>query len=169
MDNDDKILDEPTGFGNSLISWEVDEHVRHNRTLAWYIIVAVIGVGLIVYALLTANFLFAVIILLFGVISYLAGLRDSERVQVHITDNGALFGAAFYPYKNIKDFAIIYEPPEVKVLYLDFHSGLHPMMSIPLEDTDPNHVRECLLPYVKEDLKRKEETLTDLVSRLYKL
>ena len=43
------------------------------------------------------------------------------------------------------------------------------MMSIPLEDIDPNEVRETLLPYTHENLDRTEETLTDLFSRLYKI
>ena len=156
-------------IGNVLMSWEVDEYHKHDRSLAWYIIVSVVAVGLIIYALMTANFLFAVVILMIGIISFLSGMRHPNRVEVHITDNGAQLGSIFTPYKEMKDFSVVYDPPEVKTLYLDFKSALRPMMSIPLEDVDPNTVREALLPFVLEDLERTEETLTDLASRLYKI
>ncbi len=157
------------GFGNKLIGWEVDEYDRHERGLRWYILATIIGVALIVYAIMTSNFLFAVIILMIGVIIFLSSIREPHRIQVQITDNGIVIGQTFHPYKTIKDFAIVYDPPEVKVLYLDFFSVWRPLMSIPLEDTDPNTVRDALLPYCIENLERTEESLTDLVSRLYKL
>ena len=116
MEQEENKYSEISKFGQHLIGWEVDEYRRHDRPFRWYITITVIGVALILYALLTANFLFAIIILLFGVISFLAGLREPERVDVHITNNGAVLGQSFYPYKEIKDFSIVYEPPEVKVL-----------------------------------------------------
>jgi len=161
--------DEIIGFGNPLVSWEVDEYEKHDRPVRWYIFVSVIAVGLIIYALFTANFLFAVIILMIGIISYLSGFREPRRLSISVTDNGLVVGKRFYPYKDIKNFSVIYEPPEVKVLYIDCHSVWHPLLSIPLEQVDPNDVREAMLPYLIENLERTEETLTDLISRVYKL
>ena len=71
--------------------------------------------------------------------------------------------------KDIKEFALLYEPPIVKTLYVDFNSFWRPMVSIQLEDVDPNLVRESLLPYAYENLEREDETLTDMLRRMYKL
>jgi len=160
---------EDIGVGEPLIAWEVDEYERHSRGVQWYVVTVVLGVALIIYALATANFMFAVIILMIGVVLFLSGMKQPHRIPVVLTDNGILIGDTFHPYRMMRDFSVVYEPPHVKVLYVDFHSLWRPLMSIPLENSDPVMVRECLLPFVVENLNRNEESLTDLVSRLYKL
>ena len=53
-------------IGTPQLEWEVDEYPAHQRSKVWYILAAVVGVALIIYAVATANFLFAVIILMVG-------------------------------------------------------------------------------------------------------
>jgi hypothetical protein len=159
----------PTGLGNKLISWEVDEFTKHSRGPVWYTFATIAAVALIVYALFTQNFLFAVIILMFGVIYFLSSFQEPARLEVAVTDNGVVIGNSFVPYRDIKTFAIVYEPPEVKNLYVELKSRWRPMLSIPLESINPVEVRDLLLPFAIENLEHTEETLTDLVSRLYKL
>ncbi len=155
--------------GDELISWETWEFPQHERSKQWYVITAIISVGLIIYAIMTANFVFAIIILMMGVVMLINSLRKPERVRVYITTLGVVVGNEFHSYKEIKDFSIIYEPPDVKILYVDFVSRWHALISVPLEDVNPNDVRASLLPYAFENIEREEESLTDLVSRLYKL
>ena len=121
------------------------------------------------YAVVTANFLFAVIVLMLGVIILLTTFKEPQRVEVHITTMGIVVGNTFYPYKDVKDFSIVYQPPQTKLLYVGLSSLLHPLLSIPLEEMDPNQVRERILSYALENLERKEESLTDQLRRLYKL
>lgn len=160
---------EEIDIGEVLLAWEVDEFPRHERSRTWYIISTFIGVALIVYAVATANFLFAVIILMVGVIMLVSSMKKPEKVPVMITSTGVLVDDLYYDYDAIRDFSIAYEPPDVKLLYFDFFSAFHPLLSIPLEEMDPNEVRELLLPYCAEDLHRTEERLTDVARRLYKL
>ncbi len=104
-----------------------------------------------------------------GIILLINNLKHPNRLHIHITDAGIVVGHHFYDYKDIKDFSVIYEPPEIKILYVDFNSVLEPLLVLPLEDADPNEVRDALLPYAFENLDREEETLTDMVRRMYKL
>jgi hypothetical protein len=157
------------GYGRKLLGWEVDEYPAHTRSRTWYILGAVVGVGLIVHAIATANFLFAVIILMIGIITLLSTFDRPDRVHVILTTTGVVLGNAFYPYQDIRNFSLVYDPPEVKVLYLDFHKPWLPLLSVPLEEVDPNRVRETLLPFCVENLDRTDESLTDVVRRLYKL
>ncbi len=159
----------PDVYGRLLLSWEVDEYPRHERSRTWYILASMIGVALIIYAIATANFLFAVIVLMLGVIMLLSTFQAPERIEVMITSTGFAVGGTFYDYKSVKDFSLVYHPPETKILYVGLDSLLHPLLSVPLEDVDPNAVRECLLPYCLENLHRTEEGLTDTLRRLYKL
>ncbi len=156
-------------YGTPLLSWQVDEYQRVERSARWYLIAGVIAVALIVYAVATANFLFAVIILMAGVVTLVTSFTAPRRIDVVITDQGVAIGERFYEYKKLRDFSLAYQPPEIKILYLDFASPLNPLLSIPLEETDPNDVRDALLGYCRENLDRTEETLTDRLRRVYKL
>jgi hypothetical protein len=158
-----------TEYGKILAAWQVDEFPNHDRSRLWYVLGAIGAVALIIHAIFTANFLFAIIVLLGGLIILLSTFRAPEKLEVAITSTGIIVGDHYHPYKEIKDFSIAYEPPEVKLLYFDFVSSWSPLISIPLEDNDPNYLRECLLPFCLENLERTEETLTDYVKRLYKL
>ena len=156
-------------IGAPQVEWEVNEYPAHQRSKLWYIIAAVLGVALIVYAVATANFLFAVIILMIGVITLLSSFVPPDRVPVVITNTGVVVSDMYYDFQAIKDFSIAYDPPHVKNLYFEFHSPWQPLLTVPLEDIDPNEVRELLLPYCLENLQRVEENLTDVLRRLYKL
>lgn len=160
---------DPNEFGEVQAVWEIDEFKEHARSRAWYIFASIIGIALIVYSVITSNFLFAVIVLMSAVIMLFSLTIKPDKISVMITETGIILGDMYYDYQSVRDFSVVYDPPDVKYLYLDFHARSHPMLSIPLEDTDPNHVRECLLPFCMENLHRNEETLTDLVRRLYKL
>ena len=156
-------------IGAPQLEWEVDEYPAHQRSRFWYVIAAVLGVALIIYAVATANFLFAVIILMIGVITLLSSLVPPERVPVIITNTGVVVSDIYYDFQSIKDFSIAYDPPHVKNLYFEFHSAWHPLLTVSLEDIDPNQARELLLPYCLENLERVHENLTDVLRRLYKL
>lgn len=156
-------------IGTPQLEWEVDEYPAHQRSRFWYILAAVVGVALIIYAVATANFLFAVIILMVGVITLLSGFVPPDRVPVVITNTGVVVSDLYYDFQSIRDFSIAYDPPDVKNLYFEFHSPWQPLLTVPLEEVDPNQVRELLLPYCLENLQRVEENLTDVLRRLYKL
>ncbi|KKU49315.1 MAG: hypothetical protein UX68_C0001G0063, partial [Parcubacteria group bacterium GW2011_GWA2_46_9] len=71
--------------------------------------------------------------------------------------------------KDLKSFWIIYEPPEVKMLYFDFKNAWRPRLPIPLQDENPIEVRRLLLKYLEEDLSRESEPTSDALSRLLRL
>ncbi|NQV90580.1 hypothetical protein HQ487_04220 [Candidatus Uhrbacteria bacterium] len=156
-------------IGIPQLDWEVDEFPRHERGKLWYGLSIGIGFFLIVYAIATANFLFAIIILMIGVITLLSTFMPPERVPVIITNTGVMVSDMYYDFQSIRDFSIVYEPPDVKNLYFEFHSGWHPVLMVPLEEIDPNQVRELLLPFCLENMERIEESLTDVIRRVYKL
>ncbi len=160
---------EEIDVGDELLAWETWEFPPHERSRNWYIIAGVVGVVLIVSAILSGNFLFAIIVLMMGVILLMGHLRRPERITMHVTTLGLVLGTEFCRYRDIKDFSIIYDPPDVKLLYVDFHRLSHPLVALPLEGVNPNLLREALLPYIFENLDREEESLTDTLSRVYKL
>lgn len=155
--------------GRVIFAWETWEFSPVERSKRWYVVATAIGLAMLIFALMSANFVFALIVVMFAVIMLMRDLRKPTRVQVAITTDGIVFHHEFYPFSEIKDFSVIYEPPEVSNLYLGFNNRWSPPLSIPLEDTDPNEVRAQLLPFIFENLDRDSESLTDTLSRVYKL
>lgn len=158
-----------SGPGRALVAWEIDEYPRQTRSRNWYLVAGLIGIVLIIYSIASANFLFAVIILMAGVITLISDFKQPDRVTVAVTTTGLVVGDAYYDFRSIRDFSFAYEPPEVKILYVTFRQFWQPMLAIPLEDTDPNVVRKELLPFCLENLDRTSETLTETLKRVYKL
>lgn len=166
---DQMEMEDVVHAGRKRLEWETDEYTHHQRSKLWYVLMSLVGVALIIYAVMTANFLFAVIILMVGIITLVSTFTKPDRVPVILTTTGIVVSDEYFEYAKIRDFSIAYQPPDVKLLYIDFHSSWQPLIAIPLEDTDPNEVRTVLLEYVEENLDRTEERLTDTIKRLYKI
>jgi hypothetical protein len=161
--------DQALDVGNEILSWETWEFPPMERSRRWYVIASTVGLFLLLYALFTANFVFGIIILMFAVITILRDLKRPSRVPVYLTTSGLVFGNEYFRYEDIRDFSLSYEPPVVKNLYVTFHGRLRPMLSIDIEEMNPNEVRQALLPFAYENLEREGESLTDILRRVYKL
>lgn len=149
--------------------WEAPEFERHDRGKVWYIVMAGVALLLVVYSIWQANFLFAFIILLIAIILVVAGNEKPRRVLAQIGNNGIVWRGEFLGYDDIHNFSIIYEPPHVRVLYVEPKSVLQPRLRIYLGDQNPVAIRDHLRQYVREDLELRDEHLTDLISKLLKL
>lgn len=165
----EELLGEAIDAGVPIMSWESWEFPLVERSKRWYILASFAGLFLILYAVFTANFIFGVIVLMFAVITLIQDLKKPNRVQVHITSKGLVFGDQFFAFADIRDFSLTYDPPTLNTLYVAFHGRLQPMLSIGLEELNPNDVRKTLLPYIFENLEREGESLTDVLRRVYKL
>ncbi len=157
-------------YGEVVYYWVMPEFHRHERTAVWYGIFIVLMLGLIVWSIVTANYIFAVFLVLFGMYMIMQHFRDPENVPVVILTTGIAIGDHYHTWDEVSEFFIVYNPPEVQKLYFNFVKRSHPIVSIDLpDDLDPNELREELLEYVDENLDKDQETLTDVVRRLYKL
>lgn len=156
--------------GDEIVSWQVPEYEKHERNKSWYILASIIGLLLLVYAIYTKNFLFAVIIIIVSLILILTDKGDPNLVKISITDEGIIVGRRFYDYDEIKDFSVVYKPKQgVKNLYFEFKNALRQRLSIPLEDMNPLSIRENLLKYLPEDLDRTDHPLSERLAKLFKL
>ncbi len=152
-----------------LISWEFPERIRYERGTLWYIIAITLGTGLLIYAVISANFLFALIVLLFALIFYVNTVMPPKNMRLTITEDGIEMGREFFPFTDLSSFWFIYEPPVVKNLYLGLKNSLRQQISADLADTDPNEVRVVLSRYIREDFTKDEESMSEVVSRFLKI
>jgi hypothetical protein len=149
--------------------WEAPAYDRHERSSRWYLAMTIVAALLVGYAIWTGNFLFAFLVLLVAIILVLAGNEHAPASLMQIGHNGIVWDGDFLPFDRIGHFAIVYQPPHVKVLYIQPKSLLHPRLRIQLGEQDPIVVRNHLKQYAAEDLNLREEHISDVFARLLRL
>ena len=149
--------------------WESHSWESHERSTRWYLSMSVLAVILVVYAIATSNFLFAFFILIAAFVLVLAGHEDAHRSLVQIGPNGVVVDGRLYEYKSIDKFAIVYHPPDTKLLYIYLNNVVRPRVRIPLENENPVAIRNYLMYYLEENLHLQEEHFSDIVARILKL
>ncbi|OGY41779.1 MAG: hypothetical protein A2Y82_02805 [Candidatus Buchananbacteria bacterium RBG_13_36_9] len=155
-------------FGRVYFEWAVPEYLTHERSMGWYLVMLISAIALVIYCIFTANFLFALVIILVVFIVFLRSYYPPKDLNFQITEEGILLGNQLFTYDKIKNFYIIYKPPLVKKLFFTL-KGFAPDLSIMLYDNNPLPIREKLLEYLQEDLEKEIETMDDIFEILLKL
>ncbi len=163
------LTKENVPFGKIIYQWTLKEYVQHERNRRWYFVMGILGVALVAYSIISANYLFALIIILFGIVLYLHDVQEPLEVPFAITETGVILGRKYYRYSELSSFWMIYNPPEVKNLYFSLNNVVRHRLQIPLLDYDPRPIREVLNQYLVEDLEQEEEPFSDRLGRLFKL
>ncbi|HLC99406.1 MAG TPA: hypothetical protein VJC11_00400 [Patescibacteria group bacterium] len=151
-----------------LAEWAIQD-VVHNRSRRWYMAAIAIFALALLYAIMTSNFLFALIIIMTAVIYYIQIVRPPETTAFAIYNDGIALAHRFTKWKEIKNFWILYDPPEVKKLYFSFKSPLRPFLSIPLDSQNPIALRKLLVGHLEEDLAQEEEPASEQWEKILKL
>ncbi len=156
-----------TFIGDILYQWDIREYEHHHRGALWHILVISFGLIMVLYALMTGNFLFAVILVLGAIILFLQSNVDPQSLPFAITELGIVVGNRFYVFKEFVGFYIIYNH-EVQTLFLDTKNSLRPDIRIPLGEADVLAIRDTLSTVLEENLE-KEEPISDRAVRSWKL
>jgi len=149
--------------------WETPSFEFMERGKRWYIWMSLVALALTGYAIYTANYLFAFIILLTALILVFSSERKPEKILIQIGDNGIVYDGRLYLYDQLHDFAIIYHPPQTKILYLEPKGWAKARLRVSLENEDPIAIRSHLKKYLSEDLDLRDEHVSDIFGRLLKL
>ncbi|HBB38413.1 MAG: hypothetical protein UV82_C0016G0018 [Candidatus Magasanikbacteria bacterium GW2011_GWD2_43_18] len=160
-------ITEHTFIGDVLYEWDVEEYEQHDRGTLWHVLVISVGILLVIYALATDNFLFAVIIILAAIILFLQSAVEPNKVSFAIADLGIVLGNRFYTYDELRAFYIIFTQ-DARTLFFDTKSAIRPDIRVPLKDADPMEVRFALQAVLDEDLE-KEEPFSDRAARRWKM
>jgi len=154
---------------NVLISWSFPEFHKHEHSKLWYLIVFGVSVLLIIFAIFTANWLFALIIIMIDAILMIMERKEPLDIEFTINEKGIEVGGRFVSHKEINNFWIIYEPPEIKNVYFEFKSKVKPRLTIPLDNINPLKVRQILLERLTEDLSKENEPTSEALGRMLKI
>lgn len=160
---------EPKNKGQELLSWEFPEYVHPPRGRWWYLSFAIIVVVVLVTSIFSGNYTFAFIITIAAFIYLVRMRRHPPLVRFTIFEDGVQVGERFYNWTELSEFVILYRPPEIKKVFLEFKATYRPAIDVSLENQNPLRVRTILSDYLPENTAREEEPLADQWSRLLKL
>lgn len=155
--------------GEVLAKWNFPEFERPQRSKTWYFLALTATFLLLLYAILTVNFLFAVIIIIAAITLVTKYQRQPHQITFTVFEDGLELENRFHPWETVKEFYLIYKPPEVKSLFINFRAITKPRLTIPLQNQNPLEIRRVLSQYLDEDLDKEEEPFSEAVSRLFKL
>ena len=157
-------------FGKILFNWEIPEYEKPIRTKKWYVIAISTIFLLLLFSFFSANFLFAVIIIIATLITIIHEGQEPQKIKIFLTEEGVIIGKKFYDFDEIKNFFIIYKPRNnVKNLYFEFKNHFKQRLSIPLNNNNPLPIRKNLLKYLPENLEKTNQPLSEGLARLFKL
>ncbi len=157
-----------TDDGKALMSWRAPEYEQQEKSRGWFIGAGIIAALLIGASIWMRNYLLIIIVVLFAIVIYTLHKKEPLVLKIKLTEKGIRFGKKFYPYKNIENFWIIYDPP-AKTLNLKTTSTLFPQVSLQIQDQDPLRIRDLLLDYIEEDGEKTEETNGERLARRLKI
>lgn len=161
--------EEEYAHGRVILSWDFPEYPRYQRGTLWYVVAGIIIGGLLIYALLTGNFLFALIVLMFALFLFYTTMVEPQHIPFKIMERGVKIGDAFLSYRDIDQYWFVYEPPHVKRLYLDTKHFARSRVCIDLVDENPNEIRKALGTFATEDVTKDIEPFVDVITRLLRI
>jgi len=150
----------------SLLSWKTQEFEQQKKGPMWFVVFAVVVVGLIFLAFWWKAFTMMVFLILAVFLIIIYALKEPRTVIFSITPLGVDIDNVMYKYSDMSSFWIFYEPPEIKELNIKLTRGFFPHLSIPLGKTDPNDIRKILLEYLPE--KKEKLSVADGIARKLK-
>ncbi len=151
---------------NDHLEWSAPEFNQYSKSKSWFMVTGVIASGLFLWALLTKNFLFGLLIGLayFSIVTY--GLKTPRNIRLAITTKGIRINQTLYEFDNLKSFWIFYDPPEIKELSLRSKKIVMPYIKIPLGEQNPTAVRRLLIKYLPE--RKQTESLIESLARQFR-
>lgn len=165
---DDKARSDGTIYGEEILAWTAPEYANHAKSERWTMVAGVFAVSLIAYGLISAQYTMAIAFALLAAVYHLVHNHPEREITIRVTGLGLVVAGQFYPYAEISDFWIVYDPPAVSKLYIRPRKRLGHDLAIELVDQDPQLVRSILETQVHE-IVGKTESMTQRMARLLNL
>jgi len=158
-------------FNEGKLRWYAQEHELHERGLGWYIFMGLAIMGMLLWAVLSENWTFALLIVAVTALysHYEKEARSGDNlIEVVLSDIGIKAGKRRYPFSNISGFWVVYEQHIQKALYIQIKNNLYGEVEIMLGDQNPERIKRFLRKRIPE-IKNKSISITKLISKLLKI
>ncbi len=136
------------------ITWETIEYLHREKTADWYWIVSIVTLSIALISIILNNIIFAILII---VASFTLSLLSSQKpkiIKAEVNNIGVLINKTLYPYKELDSFWVETRDHNDRIL-LKSKKILMPLISVFIDDVDPEEVRELLAEHLPEEEHRE--------------
>ena len=135
-----------------IFSWEAEEFKFKEKRKDWYWIIGAAAVIGIVLSIIFANYLFAVLIFIAGLLMIQMASREPAIYTVEVSNEGVQIGGDFYAYEDVMRFWITKDNHDEPTLLLLTNQRINPVLVIPIHpEIEMLELRDVLLEFVEEE------------------
>lgn len=157
----------PASQEKPIVAWQAKEFADYDRNKRWYVLVAVVGVLLTVGALVIQQWLTAVVFALATFVVMRHAGDKPRTVSYGISRLGVTVDDTFYPFSELKQYWIVYNPP-VRTVSFQRTSRFKPIIKMNMGEVDPDAIRAAVKDHLPE-LPKQGEDFIDKFSRFIRL
>ena len=134
------------------IVWRAHEYVHTEKNSDWYWALGLIAVAGALFALMSGNVLFAVLILIASFVLALFATIKPKHIEFAVTQRGIRIDNELLPYNSLESFAVDeISPNHIPKLIIESKKLFSPHIVIPIEEVSPDDVHDFLMNYLPED------------------
>ncbi len=135
---------------HDVIEWDAPEYYHEPRSADWFWSYGIIVASIAILSVLFSNILFAIFIILAGILAGYYAAREPDIIHCELQPLGILAGKIFYDYTDIKSFWVDDNHPHTKLVLIS-HKALSPHIVIPVDDiTHPIDITDYLIHYIPQ-------------------
>ncbi len=150
---------------NILLEWTAPERPPHSRGKRWYLLAGSIAALLLVYALFTQAWTFAVVIVLLVVVYAILHKKSPIKHTVQVSPQGLKWDKNLIPWHELTAFWMLQGPGYVEV-HIDRKRA--PNLLVQTGDRTPAEIAMALAQFITPISDRRESIL-DYIIRICKL
>ena len=105
-------------YGRKLFSWKIKEREHYQHSKRWFLVFGLLALAGLIFAALTSNYLFALIILIIAFIVVFNENEEPEMLDFIIGTEGIMLGISFMIMMNLKVFLFSINQPRALSPYI---------------------------------------------------
>jgi len=125
------------------LTWSALEYEEKERSNDWFWALGVIVVAGSITSIIFANYFFAILIIIGGVLLGFFAIKKPEIVPYELNEKGFKIKTRLYPYDTIKSFWVQKEPKYT--LFIKSSRQFLPILSIPITEELSQKIKEILI------------------------
>ena len=130
------------------IDWTASEFIAHEKSMAWYAVLALITVissGIVF--VIGRDWITVIIFIMVGIILGVAAGRKPRQMQYRVDDSGFHIGKRSVPFTNFRSFAIDEEGPFANLVFLP-NQRFMPITTAYVDPKDEDEIMAILGDYL---------------------
>ncbi len=133
------------------VNWEALEHGHGVQGADWLWVLGIITISTTVAAILLGNTLFAIVLLMSGVVIGITATREPLEISYAVTQRGLRIDDKLYPYSTLESFYIDEDHHFGPQLLVRSEKMLMPLLVLPLPEEYVDDIEDIIASRLPEE------------------